>query len=265
LDRNPADKDALAAYLDIAPREAAPYVVRAVCARGGPPLIDTFDKVKEDRLTKVDACLLPLLEGQASGNTTAGITPTNSGRANFIWKQRVTLAARFGSPALLSAIESSGAQQLAANPNDSGVGGVLLAAEIRDNPSAALGRLQRAMPSVISWYETNKVFESALQPFPTAVEAWLRDQVRTASDDNAGQAAYELSIGGTTEDRAVIEQRLAKLRSEGRDSSGVKSPMAEANFVSALFRAKAWTLTPEDRASVTQGCLTDSCRGYAKQ
>ena len=264
LDKNPADKDALAAYLDIAPDEAAPYVVRAVCAPGGPPPIDAVEKVKEDRLAKVDDCLLPLLEGSAANNAGTPIKPTNSGRATFVWKQRVTLAARFGSPALLPAVETSGAQQLAANPNDSGIGGALLAAEMRDNAGAALQRLQRGMPSAISWYETDKVFESAHQPFPPSILTWLRSQVLTASDETAGNAAYQLSVGGTKEDRKIIEQRLMKLRSGSPDSSGAKPSMAEANLVSALFRATAWTLTPEDRASITQGCLTDSCRGYAK-
>jgi hypothetical protein len=120
LAHDPADKDALAAYLDLAPGDAGPYVVGAVCAADGPPLIDTFDKVRKDRLSQVDACLLPLLQGQtASLKTGAAVARSkNTGRANFIWKQRVTMAARFGSPKLLPAIESSGAQQLAANPND---------------------------------------------------------------------------------------------------------------------------------------------------
>ncbi len=136
LDRNPADKDALAAYLDLDAdaEDAIPYVVRAVCAPGGPPLIDTFDKVKEDRLIQVDACLLPLFQEQASASSAVGNRQPNSGRTNFIWKQRVTLAARFGSPGLLSVIESSGARQLTENPGDSGVVGALLAAEMRDNP-----------------------------------------------------------------------------------------------------------------------------------
>ena len=132
LDHAPADKDALAAYLDLAPGEAAPYVVRAICAPGGPPLIDTFQKVKVDRLPEVDACLLPLFQEQTLSQSTANVVtkPKSTGRANFMWKQRVTLAARFGSPKLLPSIESSGTQQLVTDPNDSGISGALLAAEI---------------------------------------------------------------------------------------------------------------------------------------
>ena len=264
LDKDPADKDALAAYLDIAPDQAAPYVVRAVCAPSGPPLLDAFAKVKEDRLPQVDGCLHSLLQGQAGSDAGTNGKATNSGRANFVWKQRVTLAARFGSPALLPEIEISGTQQVAANPNDSGVGGALLAAEMRDNAGAALQRLQRGMPSTISWYETDKVFESAHQSFPAPVLTWLRSQVLNADADTAGNAAYQLSVGGTTQDRKLIEERLSKLRSESLGSSGTKPTMAETNLVSALFQSTAWTLTTEERTSITDGCLTDGCRGFAK-
>ena len=266
LDHAPADKDALAAYLDLAPDEAAPYVIRSICAPGGPPLIDTFQKVKEDRLPQVDACLLPLFQEQTSGtSTTTAITkPKNTGQANFMWKQRVTLAARFGSPTLLPSIENSGTQQLVTNPNDSGISGALLAAEIRDDPKAALVRLQKGTHPTLSWYETNKVFESAQRPFPPLIEGWLRNQVQTANDDGAAQAAYELSIAGTADDRTIIEQRLANLRLRAAASSSEKPSMVEANLVSSLFQAKAWVLTPEDRAAVTQGCLTDGCRAYSK-
>ena len=265
LDRNPADRDALAAYLDLAPEQAMPFVVRAVCAPNGPPLIDAFAKVTEDRLPQVDACLLPLLQGQkpACATITSVGPAKNTGRANFVWKQRVTLAARFGTPALLPVIENSGAQQLAANPNDSGVTGALLAAEMRDDPNAALVRLQHGLPSALSWFETDKVFESARRSFPSVVETWLRDQVLYGDDEAAGQAAYVLSIGGAAEDRAVIEQRLAKFRLHVPDEGIGSSSMAEANLVSALFSAKAWTLAPDERATVTQRCVTDACRRFA--
>ena len=155
--------------------------------------------------------------------TITSVGPANDiGRANFVWKQRVTLAARFGTPALLPAIENSGAQQLAANLDDSGITGALLAAEIRDDPNAALARLQHGPPSALSWFETGEVFESARRSFPPVVKAWLRDQVLAGSDDAAGQAAYELSIGGTADDRAVIEQRLAKFRQHASDA-GIES------------------------------------------
>jgi hypothetical protein len=267
LDRNPADKAALAAYLDLAPEQATPFLVRAVCAPEGPPLIDAFAKVQEDRLPQVDACLLPLLQGQkpASPTVTSVGPANNTGRANFVWKHRVTLAARFGTSALLPVIEKSGARQLAANPNDTGVTGALLAAEMRDDPNAALVRLQHGLTSALSWFETGTVFEAARRSFPPVVEAWLRDQVLTGSDDAAGQAAYELSIGGTAADRPVIEQRLAKFRLHVPDAGIGRSSMAEANLVSALFNAKAWTLAPEERATVTQGCVTDACRGFAKR
>jgi hypothetical protein len=267
LDRNPADKDALSAYLDLSPEQATPFLVRAVCAPDGPPLIDAFAKVKEDRLPQVDACLLPLLQGQkpASPLITSVGPANNTGRANFVWKQRVTLAARFGTPALLPVIENTAAQELAANPNDSGVTAALLAAEMRDDPNAALVRLQHSLPSAVSWFETCSVFESARRSFPPVVDAWLRDQVLNGSDDAAGQAAYVLSIGGTAEDRVVIEQRLAKFRLHVPDAGIGSSSVAEANLVSALFNAKAWTLAPEERATVTQGCVTDRCRAFAKR
>ena len=44
---------------------------------------------------------------------------------------------------MLMAVESSGAEHLAASPNDSSVAGALLAAELRNDPDAALVRLQR--------------------------------------------------------------------------------------------------------------------------
>ncbi len=267
LDHNPADKDALAAYLDLALEEAAPFVVRAVCAPDGPPLIDTFAKIEEDRLPQVDACLLPLLQGQKPDGSasTADFTRKKSGRVNFVWKQRVTLAARFGTPALLPAIESSEAQQLAANPNDSGVAGALLAAEMRDKPNAALLRLQQGVLPVIAWFETNEVYKSANQPFPPAIQAWLREQIRSGDDRSAGMAAYELSIGGAAEDHALIEQRLADLRSNTPGTLTGTSSAIEADLVSSLFNAKVWTLTPEERGAVTQGCVTDGCRNFIKK
>ena len=41
--------------------------------------------------------------------------------------------------------------------------------------------------------------------------------------------------------------------------------LPEVNLVSALFNAKAWTLAPEERATVTQGCVTDGCRGFRER
>ncbi len=166
-----------------------------------------------------------------------------------MWKQRVTLAARFGSPKMLPSIESSGAQQLLTNPNDSGVAGALLAAEIREDPKMALSRLERERLSAISWYETNKVFESAHHQFPMEVEMWLRNQVQTANDEAAAQAAYELSIGGTAEDRDLIEQRLASLRLKKAGSSGdkpVRSPRRGSGSTSntAFRRPQCQARTP---------------------
>ncbi len=265
LDHDPADAEALTAFLDLSPDEAMPYVVRAVCAQRGPPLIGTFAKVKDDRIPAVDACLASLLQGTLL-NVAAGTSaaPVRDARTDiFTWTQRVVLAARFATPGLLPVIESSGAQQLQTHPDSSEATAALVTAEMRDKPKAAVMRLQRSPSSLYAWFQANQVFESAHRPFPPDVSEWLRTQVLDGSDDAAGQAAYELSIGGTAEDRSVIESRLAKFRLDASASSRENASMEEENLVAALFGGKTWKLTREEREAVTQGCLYDGCRRYA--
>jgi hypothetical protein len=261
LTLDPADKDAIASLAAIAPADATPWVLKTVCASAGVVLLDTFKDVHADRLPEVDACLAAQLR----------VVPATP-RAEFEWKQRAVEAARFASPAILTALKE-GWQKPAQD-------GAALAILLRDAPLEAVALLNKKLAAGRFdgqiFYESNSVFKQLNQPVPDGVIAWLRQRLATGDDREAGIAAYELSVIGEPSDTALIESRLQRLRNQwrGREqevtTSAVTQPpgqarQAEVDMASALASYEARTKVDGDqRHDLGQGCMSDMCRFYLK-
>ena len=119
------------------------------------------------------------------------------------------------------------------------------------------------------------VFAARKAPFPNELQTWLREQVKNGPVKQAGFAAYQLSMFGRAEDRMLVEQRLEKLRRQWAgneaetETASMTSPEGQAHslevdLVSTLAGtdARVWTLTPDEKAALRDGCLTSDCKRH---
>lgn len=259
LDRSPADKDAIARLIELDPQGAKDYVVRAVCDRQSVVPLDAVAALPEATLPEVDGCLGDLLR----------VPPPRP--TDYHWKARAELAARFASAAILPAVRQgwTNAEQ------DSAVLPLLL----RYAPAEAVSRIEKSQAQGVNgidlFYETNKVFKARGASFPPELTDLLRHQVQSGPDDMAAHAAYELSQGGASEDRLVLEKRLAEVRAEwasradnaasaGPGSPADKAKQLEIELMSGLRESAIWTLSDADAAQLADGCLSDRCKLYGK-
>ncbi|MBS1815287.1 MAG: hypothetical protein JSS87_10465 [Acidobacteria bacterium] len=226
--------------------EARPYVVEMICRPGRGLLLNKLNGIKEDRLPEVDACLTSML---ARGEQR---------EHDFEWEQAALRAARFATPAVLPSIKAAWT-----NPSQDAS---MLAVLMRDAPEEAVVLLQREPD--IQWYPANQVYEALGGKLPPQVLVWLR------SPKAPKYAAYELSQFGGPEDRILLESHLAALRAQWRgreaemqhvqpNTPAYMAKSEEQELVSSLLGAKAWTLTPEEKQRITDGCVSDWCRRYA--
>jgi hypothetical protein len=262
LTKNPADKDAIASLVAIAPEDATPWVVRTVCAPADVVLLEAFEGVHADRIPQVDACLSALLR----------VVPADAG-AEFKWKQRAVEAARFASTAILPALKE-GWQKPSQN-------GAALAVLLRDAPAEALALLNKELAAgrlnnSMIFFESNNVFKQADRPFPDEVMAWLRERLTKGSDMEAGLAAYELSVAGGASDSVAIQDRLQRLREQWRgrehevatadaNQPAGQARQAEVELGSALASYEGRTKVDGTRRhDLGEGCMSDMCHFYLK-
>jgi len=129
--------------------------------------------------------------------------------------------------------------------------------------------------SVLSFFETNNVFKTLGVSFPPELLKLLRNRVKNGANEQAGTGAYELSQGGAFDDRALIEQRLTKLREEWssrRDDLAAAPPgspaasakQLEIELMSDLRGSPIWELSDSDATQLALGCMSDQCRLYGE-
>ena len=257
LDKSPMDKDAIQRLIELDPQGSSDYVVRAVCDTHWPVPLESVADLPEATLPAVDGCL---------GNHLR-VPPSRPN--DPLWLARAELAGRFASAAILPAIR----QGWTSPEQDSAVLPLLL----RYEPDEAVSVITKASKrdAVGLFYEIDKVFKSRGSSFPAQLTDLLRRQVEDGTDDEAGHAAYQLSQGGTPEDKLLLEQRLAKLRAQWSSRLGdLKSAppgspasMAEGlecSLMGNLRGSTVWTLSDAEAAQLALGCLSDECRQYGK-
>ena len=247
LAKNPSDKDVTAALLAMEPTESATWITKSVCAPKGVVLLDTFKEASVDRVPETDTCLSQLLR----------VAPTDP-RAEFEWKQRATQAARFATPAILSALREGWERP----EQDSAVLAVLM----RDDPTGAVKLLNQETAgntfNGMLFFETESVYKQIPKEFPPEVLAWLRTKLKSGNNKEASTAAYALSIGGDASDAPRVEERLERLRTQN-EGQVAEVQQAEMELASALgtYESKMF-LDEARRHQLGQGCMSDQCRLY---
>jgi hypothetical protein len=258
LDKFPTDKDALRRLIELNPQGAKSYVARAVCKAQPAVPFDSVAGLPDATLPEVEVCLGQLLR----------IVPTGPGETHD-WKGRALLAARFASPAILPLV-----RQGWKNPEQDGP---VLALLLRYRPEEAVSKIEAVSPATRMniFFDINRVFKALGARFPEGFADWLRQRVKDGPDDDGGFAGYELSKGGAPEDRTLLEERLARVRSEwsartdevasaSPGSAAGKARKLDLELMSALRTSTAWSLSDEDAAQLARGCMSDQCKLYGE-
>jgi hypothetical protein len=256
LDRSAIDSDAISRLIELDPDGAKDYVIRAVCDSQSFVPLEAVSPLPDEVLPEVDSCLGKLLR----------VPPPRP--TDHVWKTRAELAGRFASPAILPAVREGWTSP----EQDSAVLPLLL----RYAPAEAIAKIESEHQlNSISFFETNKVFESRRTGFPPLLTDWLRRQLADGPNDLAGIAAFELSQGGQPQDRLLLERRLTDLRSQstlksdGTASAAGNTPVStvrklEIELMSDLRGSQLWSVSDLDLQRLAAGCLSDECRQYGK-
>jgi hypothetical protein len=254
-------RDALKRLIELSPEAAEPYAVREICDPKSEVMLEQIADLPEDTLPQIDGCL----ETQLRAST---------GLHNHRWQWKAMIAARLGSEKMLPAMREIYAARNDWNPQSDE--GAFLAYFLRYSPRDAMLPIDAlSANSQPVFFYIDKVFAARKTAFPNELEGWLREKLKKEAADEAGWAAYQLSLFGRPEDKALVESKLEELR-QGWAASGtqvegapMKTPEAEArslevNLVSALAgsEGKIWTLTPDEMASLRERCLTSECQRY---
>ena len=255
LDKSPTDKDAVKRLIELDPVGAKPYVIRAVCDPQSFVPLDSVAALPDATLPEVDGCLSALLRVPPSG-------PSD------VWQRRAMLAARFASPAIVPFVRQGWKNSMQDGP--------ILALLLRYQPTEALSKMQVISPAewMDTFYYVNKAFKARGASFPRELLDWLRGHLKEGTDEDAGFAAYELSQGGAPEDRAVLEERLALVRSQwSAKLDQLASPMTgaaskadklEVELMSDLRGSTIWSLTNADAENLARGCMSEQCKFYGQ-
>jgi hypothetical protein len=260
LQQAPQDKDAVRRLIELDPQAAKPYVIPTICGRGWPVPLERVAALPFDTLPEVDGCLGDMLS-----------TPPAKPHDNP-WRMRAALAARFATAAILPQVRAGWEYP----EQDSDVLPLLL----RWSPDEAMAKIT-ASPFDSNrltnlFFNIDKSFTSRQAAFPPQLSDWLRKMLQDGPDNQAAFAAYQLSQGGAKQDRSLLEARLARLRKEWSGTSeeieaafgpeGSKTAQdtraLEIELVSALISKRFWTLSDEELAALTQGCLSAQCSNY---
>ena len=256
-----AHRNALERLIELSPETAKPYAIREICDPKSEVMLEQMADLPEETLPEVDGCL------------TAQLSASKESR-NHRWQWKAMIAARFGSKDMLPTMREIYSTHKDWNPQSDE--GAFLAYFLRYSPREAVVHIDAlGTNSQPVFFFIGKVFTARKAAFPDELEAWLRGKLKNGSADEAGLAAYELSMFGSAEDKGPVEQKLEQLRQHWSgsgteiESAQTGSPECEAskleiNLMSALAGsdAKVWTLTPDEKALLRAGCLTSQCKRY---
>jgi hypothetical protein len=254
-----AHRDALQRLIELSPDAAKPYALREICDPMSDVMLEQLADLPEETLPEVDACLTAQLRAL-------------DGPHNHRLEWKAMLAARFGTKNMLPAMQEIYAGRKDWNPQSDV--GAFLAYFLRYSPQEALVAINSLGPNTQPvFFFIDKVFDARKITFPNELQAWFREKLKNGSVGQAGLAAYQLSRFGKPEDKLLVQQKLDRLRQQWSrhgpeiEAAPMATPEAEArklevNLVSALAGpdARAWTLTPDEKATLLEGCLTSDCR-----
>lgn len=259
-DQISSHRNALQRLVELSPEAAKPYALREICDPKSEVMLDQLVALPEDTLTEVDACLTSQLR-------------TLSAQSHH-WQWKAALAARFGSKNMLPAMREIYAARKNWNPQSDE--GPFLAYFLRYSPSDAMPRIEElGIDTQGTFFHIDRIFTARKAPFPDELQTWLRKQVKNGTVKQAGFAAYQLSMFGRAEDKLLVEQRLETLRRQWAgneaeiETASMTTPEAQArslevDLVSTLAGtdARVWTLTPDEKAALRDGCLTSACKTH---
>ena len=256
-----AHRDALQRLIELSPETAKPYALREICDPKSEVMLEQIADLPEETLPEVDGCLTAELSALKESH-------------NHRWQWKAMIAARFGSKEMLPTMREIYSTRKDWNPQSDE--GAFLAYFLRYSPREAVEHIDAlGTDSQPVFFFIGKVFTARKAAFPDELEAWLRGKLKKGSADEAGLAAYELSIFGRAEDKGLVEQKLEQLHQHWSaggaeiETAKMGSPECdtsklEINLASALAGSdgKVWTLTTDEKALLRAGCLTSQCKGY---
>jgi hypothetical protein len=255
LDETPTDMYAIARLIELDPADAKPYVVRAICDTKSVVPFTSVSELPDATLPEVDGCLGELLRN----------APGHQGE--YVWKERATLAARFATAAILPAVREGWKE-----PAQDDAAIALL---LRYTPNEAVAHLQLTPLRFTYLLTSNNVFHSLHATLPPEMLAWLRQLVKDGPEAEAGSAAGELSQLGQAADRALLEERLARLRMDWSSKSyeiasaaagtpAQKARKLDTELMSDLRMSRVWFVNNADAERLARGCMSDQCRQYGE-
>ncbi|MGC1620265.1 MAG: hypothetical protein WA765_17380 [Candidatus Acidiferrum sp.] len=256
-----AHRDALQRLIELSPETGKPYAVREICDPKSEVMLEQITDLPEETLPEVDGCLAAQLSASKESH-------------NPRWQWKVMIATRFGSKGMLPTMREIYSTRKDWNPQSEE--GAFLAYFLRYSPREAVVHIDALGTNPQpGFFFIDKVFTARKAAFPDELEAWFRGKLKKGSADEAGLAAYELSMFGRAEDKGIVEQKFEQLRQHWNGSGAeietakMGSPECETskleiNLVSALAgsNGKVWILTPDEKALLGAGCLTSQCTRY---
>ncbi|HEV3218172.1 MAG TPA: hypothetical protein VGZ48_00265 [Candidatus Acidoferrales bacterium] len=251
---------ALQRLIELSPETAKPYVIREICNPASRMQMKQVADLPQIVLPEVDTCLESQLR-------------VLSGPNNFHMQQKSEMAARFSTEALLPVMLQIYRAKTNWTPGMDD--GPYIAYFLRYSPKEAMQQIEAlGADSYVVFFETDTIFVARKAHYPEELLAWFRLKLESGSDADAGSAAYRLSLFGEASDKLLVEKRLEKFHVEwaGRgpeletaayNTAAIKVRGLEVNLVSALVGSnKVWTLSPEEKAALSNACLTSQCKKY---
>jgi hypothetical protein len=239
---------ALNRLMELAPGDARPYVVEAVCNPDENLKFDVMAKLPADNLPEVDNCLLSEIQNAAAAR-----------RQRLQLSQKAMLAGRFATASIYPQMLAL-YQQHHAEWDGETCGGMLAYLARYDTPGG-LKLLEAGIPLNGDALNVTPIFALCRSYYSPAADLFFRQALQREEPLIAKQAAFELSEHGPAEDEAILRGRLAKWQKEW---AGANVPPGQytlqAELIHGLIAARNWHEDPPTTQLLKAACASETCR-----
>jgi hypothetical protein len=237
----------------MAPDEARPAVLAEI--RDPKSLVDfeILSSLEDKYLPEADSILLDQIRQLT-------VSKTNFDRVYL--KHKASLAARYATEAIYADLMKVYRDAGANIPIDSRAG--FLAYFARHNEPEAMTLIEQTLETLGRGEDFNLLPDLTKFFYSDSIDALLRKRLESDIPPTVSTAAYLISLHGPAADQEVIEARLKRWRRDWSDrlaeTDANSQGIIERELVTALTRAKSWTLSPERIKEIQQSCLSKLCR-----
>jgi hypothetical protein len=239
--------------IEIAPDEARSYVIAEIKDPKSFIDLEILGSLNDQTLPEVDSGLLEQIRRFASSKQVGD---------QMYLKQKASLAVRYATNAIypdLMQIYRDTASTLTLESK-----ACLLAYLAKHNEQETLPMIEQVLTEVPPGQEFNFLPELTRLYFSDAIDSLLRKRLESDEQETASMAAYLISLHGSASDQKALEARLDRWRREWTERRAEadtnRQGRIESELISALIRAKSWTVSPERVKQLQQSCVTQICR-----